>query len=96
MISSFTTTQNEILKVAEEQTSSKFEVTHITAAEAEKSADENLSSGQAYKAFWDYVRQYQFADGAGHALKDDESANALLGLQKGSLVESMKIVLNTS
>ncbi|KAL1849177.1 hypothetical protein Daus18300_013334 [Diaporthe australafricana] len=93
VISSFTTTQNEILKVVEEQTGSKFEIKNITAAEAEKSADDNLSSGQAYNAFWDYVRQYQFADGAGHALKEDDSANALLGLQKGNLVESMKNVL---
>ncbi|KAI3394256.1 hypothetical protein diail_2959 [Diaporthe ilicicola] len=93
MISSFTTTQNEMLKVAEEQTSSKFETKHITAAEAEKLADDYLSSGQAYKAFWAYVHEYQFVDGAGHALKEGESANALLGLQKGNLIESMKNVL---
>lgn len=93
VISSFTTTQNEILKVVEEQTGSKFETEHITAAEAEKSADENLSSGHAYNAFWDYVRQYQFADGAGHAVKEDDSANVLLGLPKDNLVESLKNVL---
>lgn len=93
MISSFTTTQNEILRVAEELTGAKFETKCTTSAEAEKSGDGNLSSGQAYNAFWDYVRQYQFSDGAGHALKEDESANALLGLQKGDLMESMKSIL---
>jgi hypothetical protein len=93
VISSFTTTQNEILRVTEALTGVKFETKHITAAEAEKSADDNLASGQAYNAFWDYVRQYQFADGAGHGLKDEASANELLGLEKGSLVDSMKRIL---
>lgn len=93
MISSFTTTQNEILKAAEDLTGVKFETKHITAADAEDSADNNLSTGKAYEAFWDYVRQYQFADGAGHALKEEESANALLGLKHGELVESMKDIL---
>lgn len=93
VISSFTTTQNEILRVAEELAGAIFETKHITAADAEKSADDNLSSGRAYNAFWDYLRQYQFGDGAGHALKESESANALLGLQKGDLVESMKSIL---
>lgn len=93
MISSFTTTQNEILRVAEEMTGVKFETKHITAAEAEKSADDNLSAGKAYDAFWDYVRQYQFADGAGHALKEDESSNSLLDLKQGDLVDSMKNIM---
>lgn len=93
MISSFTTTQNEILELAQQLTGSKFETKHITAAEAEKSADDNLSSGQAYNAFWDYVHQYQFADGAGHALKQENSANVLLGLGKGNVVDSMKGIL---
>lgn len=93
MISSFTTTQNEIVRVAEELTGAKFETKRITAAEAEKSADDNLSSGQVYNAFWDYLRQYQFADGADHASKEDESANALLGLEKDNLVDSMKSIL---
>lgn len=93
VISSFTTTQNEILRVAEDLSGVKFETKHITAAEAEKSADDNLSSGKAYEAFWDYVRQYQFADGAGHALRGDESANTLFGLKQGDLVDSMKSIL---
>ncbi|KAK8119771.1 NAD(P)-binding protein [Apiospora kogelbergensis] len=100
MVQSFVTTQNELLKVVSEEmqkasdgSGQKFEVKHITAAGTEKVADDALSGGNAFDAFWAYVRQYQFADGAGRALKREVTANTLLGLGEEDLRESVRSVL---
>lgn len=93
MIRSMTTTQNEILAALEAETGAKFVVTHITGADAERIGDEKVAAGNHYRGFWDHVYQYQWADGAGHALKDEDCANELLGLKDEDLRESVKAVL---
>ncbi|KAK8032210.1 NAD(P)-binding protein [Apiospora arundinis] len=98
MVQSFVTTQNQLLKVVCEELEAagkdkEFQVERITAAKTEQIADEALAGGKAFDAFWAYVRQYQFTDGAGRALKGGETANQLLGLQEEDLRESVRAVL---
>ncbi|KAF9767221.1 hypothetical protein IL306_000232 [Fusarium sp. DS 682] len=91
-IAGVTTTENEVLKIVEQVTGDKFEVTHVTGAELEKTGDEKIAKGD-FSAFGDYLEQFLFADGAGHALKGDENAIGLLGLQEENLEEVIKSVV---
>ncbi|KAF5623251.1 2'-hydroxyisoflavone reductase [Fusarium tjaetaba] len=91
-IAGVTTTQNEVLKIAEQVTGDKFEVSHVTGAEQEKIGDEKIAKGD-FSAFGNYLEQFLFADGAGHALKGDENAIGLLGLKEENLEEVVKSVV---
>ncbi|KAJ4393872.1 hypothetical protein N0V93_003088 [Gnomoniopsis smithogilvyi] len=92
-IASFQPTQNEILKAAEELTGSKWTVAHDNSAELQKIGEEKLAKGD-YSAFLQLLRAYLYRDGEGHALKDSEKANKLLGLpEEEDLREELKNVL---
>lgn len=93
MIRSMNTTQNAIVAALEAETGATFAVTNITAADSERIGDEKCAVGNYYRGFWDHVYQYQWADGAGHALKDEDCANELLGLKDEDLRESVRAVL---
>ncbi|KAF5637665.1 2-hydroxyisoflavone reductase [Fusarium sp. NRRL 25303] len=91
-IAGVTTTQNEVLRVVENLTGDKFEVSHVTGAEQEKIGDEKVAKGE-FSAFKNYLEQFLFADGAGHALTGDENAIGLLGLKEENLEEVIKSVV---
>ncbi|KAM0551267.1 hypothetical protein ACHAPJ_008612 [Fusarium lateritium] len=91
-IAGVTTTQNEVLKIAEQVTGDKFEVSHISGAELEKIGDEKIAK-KDFGAFGDYLQQFLFADGAGHSLKGDKNAIELLGLRTENLEEVIKGVV---
>ncbi|KAG5745424.1 hypothetical protein H9Q69_012340 [Fusarium xylarioides] len=91
-IAGVTTTQNEVLKIVEQVTGDKFEVSHVTGAEQEKIGDEKIAKGD-FSAFGNYLEQFLFADGAGHALKGDGNAIGLLGLKEEDLEEVVKSVV---
>jgi hypothetical protein len=91
-IAGVTTTQNEVLKIVEQVTGDKFEVSHVTGAELEKRGDEKIAKGD-FSAFGDYLEQFLFADGAGHSLKGDENVIGLLGLKEENLEEVIKSVV---
>lgn len=93
MIRSMTTTQNAILAALEAELGVKFDVQHITGADSERIGDEKVAAGQYYRGFWDHVYQYQWADGAGHALRDEDCANQLLGLEDEDVRQSVRDVL---
>lgn len=88
-IASFQPTQNEILKIVEEETGSKWTVSHENSAELQKVGEEKLSKGD-YSAFLQLLRVHLYRDGEGHALKDSEAANKLLGLPEEDLRTELK------
>ncbi len=92
VISSFTTTQNEILGILEDETETKWTVKRVTNEEVERAGDNKKSHGD-FTYFVDYLKLYSFADGAGHELKDSDSANGLLGLGEEDLTATLKSAL---
>lgn len=89
-IASFTTTQNKILSILEEETGEKWTVTNAKTDDSFKLAEEKLAKGD-YSAFGDYLKKHLFKDGEGHS--DAPLANAELGLPKDDLRETIKAVL---
>ncbi|KAM0425492.1 hypothetical protein ACHAPT_009281 [Fusarium lateritium] len=85
------TTQNEVLRIAEKVTGAKFDISRVSSAELEKIGDEKLARHD-YSAFGEFIQQFLFADGAGHALKPEKSANGLLGLKEENLEEIVKSI----
>ncbi|TVY68721.1 Isoflavone reductase-like protein P3 [Lachnellula suecica] len=81
-ISSFRTTQNEILAIAEEESSSKWDVTHVQT--------DNIKS---LGSFADLLKVHTFRDGEGKSPKEADLSNDLLGLQKEDLKETIKKAL---
>ncbi|KAM0277196.1 hypothetical protein ACHAQH_005979 [Verticillium albo-atrum] len=82
-VASFTTTQNEVLKVLEEETGSKFAVANVKTSDLEKIGHEKIANNDP-AAFVEFLTQYIFADGARQAVKEN-AATAVLGLQEESL-----------
>ncbi|CZR69139.1 related to 2`-hydroxyisoflavone reductase [Phialocephala subalpina] len=89
-VASFTATQREVLKIFEEETGSKFQITNVTSSELEKVGDEKLASGDP-SAYVEFVIQWLFADGCNHAIKDN--AVKLLGLEEEDLRTVVKKLL---
>ncbi|KAF5664725.1 2-hydroxyisoflavone reductase [Fusarium heterosporum] len=91
-IAGVTTTQNEVLRMVEDITGDKFEVSRVSSAELEKAGDEKIAKGD-FSAFGDYLEQFLFADGAGHSLFGDGNAIELLGLEEENLGEVIRSVV---
>jgi len=91
VVSSFTTTQNELLKIYEEETGAQWKVVSAKSSELVKIGDEKLAKGD-FSAFGDYLSAFVFADGNGPA-RSAESANALLDLPKEDLRTTIKASL---
>ncbi|KAG0648086.1 Bifunctional pinoresinol-lariciresinol reductase 2 [Hyphodiscus hymeniophilus] len=89
-IASFTTTQNTLLKILEEETGEEWTVTHLKTDDSFKSAEEKLAKGD-YSAFGDYLKPHLYGDGKGHA--NVPLANEELGLPKEDLRETIKMAL---
>lgn len=89
-VASFTTTQNEVLRVLEEETGAKFEVSHASTAEMERLGDEKWARGDG-GAFYHYALKYIYGDGGGHAIRDN--AVHLLGLQEEDMRDTVRRVL---
>ena len=92
-ITSFTPTQNEVLRILEEETGAQWTVNHIDATELQKKGEEKLARGD-FSAFVELLRVYLFKDGIGNAPGPDESANALLGLPAEDVRATIKTWLN--
>jgi hypothetical protein len=93
-ISSFNTTQNEILRLLETQTGGKWTVQHMSSAELERQGDQKRDAGELNVI--EYLKLYAFADGAGHWLEEGQSANRLLGLQKEDIETAVSALLPVS
>jgi hypothetical protein len=91
-IASFRTSQNELLKIAEEETGTKWTVNRVSTDGTTEAADAKLAKFD-YSAFSDYLKVYEFRDGEGQSPKDEELANGLLGLPREDVRESLKKAL---
>lgn len=78
-IASFQPTQNQVLQIVEEESGSKWTVERQSTADLQKIGEDKLAKGD-FSAFGPLLRVYLYKDGEGHALKEDEKANKLLGL----------------
>jgi len=90
-ISSFTTTQNEILSIFEQETGSKWTVTKVKSEDILKEGNEKLAKGD-FSSFINFLRVLLLADGKGQA-RTTPQANDLLGLPKEDLKETIKAAL---
>ncbi|KAK4225423.1 hypothetical protein QBC38DRAFT_264373 [Podospora fimiseda] len=87
--SSFQLSQNELIAVVEELTGQKYPVVKKEKSEdLNKAGEEKLAAGD-WRAFIDFLRAYNNADGAGNAIKEEESANKLIGLEYEDLKEEV-------
>ncbi|KAL7937739.1 hypothetical protein V8C35DRAFT_331404 [Trichoderma chlorosporum] len=94
-IASFNTTQNETLRILESLTSGlQWTVKHVNSANLQLEGDKKRDAGTWHVL--EYLKLFAFADGSGHALKEEQSANALLGLEKEDVRESLERILQTS
>lgn len=76
---SFNLSQNELVRLAEELTGSKLPVTRVRSEDLQRQGEERLAAGD-FTAFVELLRVHNSADGAGNALSEEKSANALVGL----------------
>ncbi|KAK3385416.1 hypothetical protein B0H63DRAFT_472888 [Podospora didyma] len=86
---SFNLSQNELIGVVEELTGVKLAIIHLKSEDIQKAGEEKIAQGD-FRAFLDFLRVHNFADGAGNALKAEESANELIGLPYEDLRETVK------
>ncbi|KAH8658994.1 hypothetical protein BGZ61DRAFT_499871 [Ilyonectria robusta] len=90
-VASFTTTQNEVLRVIEEETGSKFAITNVKTSHLEKIGEEKAARNDP-TAFVEFLLQYVFADGANQAVAEN-SAVTVLGLEEESLRTTIKAAI---
>lgn len=83
----FDVTQNELLKLFEEETGSKFAVSHKTAEEAGKEGEAKLAIAgpDGTFPFEEFLQKYWFSDSHSHAYKESDKANSILQLPKTDL-----------
>jgi uncharacterized protein YbjT (DUF2867 family) len=74
---SFNLSQNELIAIVEELVGQKFPVTHQKSGDLQKAGEEKLAAGD-FRAFVDFLRAHNNADGAGNELKKEDSANELI------------------
>lgn len=88
-VASFNVSHNEIIKVIEELTGTTFAVNRVDSEELQKLGEEKLSKGD-FSAFLPLLQRWNFADGKGHAVRPEDSADQLLELPKDDLGESIR------
>lgn len=87
-IASATTTQNELLKIVEEETKEKWTVEPVSALQLDDEGRDKLARGD-FSAFGSFLQAYLFGD-LGDSTKGVELANDLLGLQEEDIRVTLK------
>ncbi|KAK4445551.1 hypothetical protein QBC34DRAFT_413025 [Podospora aff. communis PSN243] len=89
--SSFNPSQNELVSVVEELIGSKLTINHLKSGDLHKAGEEKLAQGD-YRAFGDFLKAHNHADGAGNDVKEDDSdnLNSVIGLPFEDLKESVR------
>ncbi|KAL0938525.1 isoflavone reductase family protein [Colletotrichum truncatum] len=85
----FDVTQNQLLKVFEEETGSKWSVEHKTADEVNEEGKTKLASGGRFP-FEEFLIKYHFADVPGHSIPESGKANKVLELPQSDLREFVR------
>lgn len=79
-VSSFTTTQNEVLEVLEVKSGARWKINKVSGEDLEKLGDETKQAGDPL-FFALYLQRYIFSDGANTAWKDGQTDNKALDLE---------------
>lgn len=88
---SFVTTQNEVLKIFEEETGSKFQITHRKGSDLIKAATDSVAKGDYGNSVVPYVQYTLLSDDSQDPVDIKKNDADLLGLKdKLSLRESIK------
>ncbi|KAJ0384681.1 hypothetical protein COL922a_007840 [Colletotrichum nupharicola] len=85
----FDVTQNQLLKLFEEETGAKWTVNHKTADEVNEEGKRKLSAGGRFP-FEEFLIKYHFADVPGHSIPEGGKANKVLELPQSDLREFVK------
>ena len=92
-VHSFTTTQNEILAVAEKATGAKWKVTEQTTAAALAEGEPLFKKGD-YSGLFSLLRVITFGDGYGSAFeKEAVEGNKMLDLESQDVEETVKALV---
>ncbi|KAK5657550.1 hypothetical protein OQA88_3123 [Cercophora sp. LCS_1] len=86
----FNITQNEVLKIIEEETGEKFAVTKVRVADLQKAGEDALARGDYGASFVPLLLAWNFADGGNHAITDEQVSNELLGLESRDVREVLR------
>ncbi|GFP54408.1 hypothetical protein ACSS6W_002182 [Trichoderma asperelloides] len=88
---SFETTQNEVLKIFEEESGTKFQVSHVKGSDLLQAATASVAKGEYKQSIGPYVQYTFFADGVRSPVDLGANACELLGIKdKTGLRDSIK------
>lgn len=88
---SFKTTQNEVLKIFEEESGSKYEVSHVKGSDLIEAATASVAKGDYKQSIGPFVQYAFFADAAGVPVDLEANDGELLGIKdKAGLRDSIK------
>lgn len=88
---SFQTTQNEVLKIFEEESGSKYQVSHVKGSDVLQAATASVAKGDYKQSIGPFVRYTFFADGVGGPVDLEANDGELLGIKdKAGLRDSIK------
>ncbi|KAI8287506.1 Aspyridones efflux protein apdF [Colletotrichum sp. SAR 10_99] len=85
----FDVTQNQLLKLFEEETGAKWTVNHKTADEVNEEGKKKLAAGGRFP-FEEFLIKYHFADAPGHSIPEEGKANKVLELPQSDLREFVR------
>lgn len=78
---SFVTTQNEVLKIFEEESGSKYQITHVKGSDLQKKAIEDAAKGARYSSVGNYVQYAVFSDESNDPVNLEKNHSELLGVK---------------
>lgn len=88
---SFKTTQNEVLNIFEEESGTKFQVSHVKGSELLQAATASVAKGEFKQSIGPFVQYTFFADGVRGPVDLEANDCKLLGIKdKADLRESIK------
>lgn len=90
-IASFTITQNQLLKIVEEESGAKWTTKQVKSSELDAIGKEKLEK-KDFSAFRDFLQAYLYKDG-GDSTKNIDLANGTLGLQEEDPRHTVKAFL---
>jgi hypothetical protein len=82
-------TQNQLVRLIEEESPVKLAVTHTTTQELVRIRDEKMARGDG-TAFIEELQRYSLSDGKDHSVSEEETTNVELGLQPRDIREIIR------
>jgi hypothetical protein len=88
---SFKTTQNELLKIFEEESGSKYQVSHVKGSDLLEAATASVAKGDYKQSIGPFVQYVFFADGVKGPVDLEANDDELLGIKdRAGLRDSVK------